>query len=271
MHHAQNAIEPPPTGTIERWAYDYITSERLADKLSPPAPPSEWMQAAPSLCIDRPGRPPELEVVLKGKKTPGPNAIKVPERRAILLHTFLHHELQAAELMCRALLAFPDTPLAFRKGLLGICLDEIRHMAMYGEHMADLGFTYGDFTVNDWFWLRVPNARTPTGFVAVMGLGFEGANLDHTARFAQQFRAAGDGAGARLQDHVSEEEIPHVAFGAHWFKHFAGDLTFERWRQALPAPLSPMVMRGKPLSHGARQRAGYSEAFLKELATWQPT
>ena len=66
---------------------------------------------------------------MRARKSPGPEAIRVPKRRAELLHTFLHHELQAAELMCWAILAFPETPEAFRLGLLGVARDEIRAAA----------------------------------------------------------------------------------------------------------------------------------------------
>lgn len=57
---------------------------------------------------------------------------------------------------------------------------------------------------------------TPAQFVVVLGVGFEGANLDHTLRFAERFRAIGDEAGARLQERVGEEEIPHVRFALRW-------------------------------------------------------
>lgn len=260
----------PPAGSIERWAHDYVTSTRLADKLSPPAPGSEWAEPESAFVLDVPGRPAELSIVARAGKTPGPDAIRDPSRRAQLLHTFLHHELQAAELMCRALLAFPETPRAFRRGLLNICLDEIRHMAMYGEHIASLGHAFGDFPVNDWFWQRVPSARTPASFVAVMGLGFEGANLDHTQRFAERFVRVGDRKGAHIQELVGEEEIPHVAFGAHWFRQFEKALSFEAWRRALPEPLSPILMRGRPLHRAARERAGFPTDFMSELERWQP-
>lgn len=265
-------LQLPPPGTVERWAYDYVTTDVLAAKLAPGPVPAEWAESSAGLWVpERPGRPEGFTAAQRGPKTPGRDALRVPERRAGLLHTFLHHELQAAELMCWAILAFPQTPRAFRKGLLGICQDEIRHMAMYGEHIAALGFEVGSFPVNDWFWQRVPAARTAAEFVAVMGLGFEGANLDHTQRFAARFRAVGDVEGARLQELVGQEEIPHVAFGAHWFAKLQGPLTFDSWQAALPAPLSPLLMRGRPLNRPARQQAGYPLTFLQELERWEPS
>lgn len=262
----------PKPGSVEHWALDYVTGSSLADKLQPPPPPRQWDPQAEPLRLRAPGRPAELRLAERGRRTPGKDALRKPERRAELLHTFLHHELQAAELMCRTVLAYPDAPRAFRQGLIHICQDELRHMRMYAGHLADLGFAFGDFEVNDWFWRRVPETTTPAQFVALMALGFEGANLDHTARFAALFRQAGDADGAVLQERVGEEEIPHVAFGVHWFQRLRGaPMDFDGWRRALPPPLSPILMRGKPLNVEARLRAGMSEDFLRELRDWQPT
>jgi uncharacterized ferritin-like protein (DUF455 family) len=263
--------QTPDQDSIERWALDYIQSESLAFKLSPPALPEHFSSAPISAQRVRPGRPPELRVVWDKYKAPkSAQALLSAQKRAHLLHTFLHHELQAAELMCWAILAFPETPLAFRRGLLGICQDEIRHMGMYAEHIQTLGFQVGAFAVRDWFWERAPGAASPVEFVALMGLGFEAGNLDHTARFAAMFREAGDLTGARLQELVGAEEIAHVAFGAHWFRAFTGSLSFSSWMSRLPSPLSPMVMRGKPLDREARNRAGLDDEFLNELEQWQP-
>ena len=268
--------EPPPEGSLEHWAYAYVTSVELAHKLRPPALPATFARAADAtalepLRIERPGRPPELGVTWDKYKAPKTaEALRDPRKRAHLLHTFLHHELQAAELMCWALLAFPDTPEGFRRGLLGICQDEIRHMRLYEQHIEALGFRVGEFAVRDWFWERAPQAASALEFVALMGLGFEAGNLDHTARFTRMFREAGDEAGAALQELVGEEEVSHVAFGAHWFRALSGGLTFEAWLGTLPRPLSPMVMRGKPLAREARKRAGLDDSFLDELERWQP-
>jgi uncharacterized ferritin-like protein (DUF455 family) len=262
----------PRANTLQRWAYDYVSSDVLAHKLGPEPTPSSALEdlAYPALRIAQPGRPPELRVSQQKIKAPRGGALRDPKKRAALLHTFFHHELQAAELMCWAVLAFPATPAVFKRGLIGICRDEIRHMHLYAAAIRGLGFELGDFSVRDWFWQRTPAAASPAAFLAVMGLGFEAGNLDHTQRFAQQFRALGDESAALLQELVAREEVPHVAFAAHWFRHFEGELSFARWCQQLPAPLSPMVMRGDPLDRAARRDAGMDEQFLEALSQWKP-
>lgn len=197
-------------------------------------------------------------------------ALRSTSKRAHLLHTFLHHELQAAELMCWAVLAFPGAPQAFRRGLTSICLDEIRHMGLYQAHLQCLGHDVGSFPVRDWFWQRAPSAQSPAQFVALMSIGFEGGNLDHAERFAAMFDEAGDPAAAALQRQIGREEIDHVAFGAHWFAYFSGGLQFAAWERALPAPLSPLLMRGTRLARAARSQAGLGPDFLDALERWQP-
>lgn len=259
-----------PTETVERWASDYIRTTELSHKLAPPPVPKTWTESPIAIRLDSPGRPSELVASTKKFKRPGPDAMRDPHRRAELLHTFFHHELQATELMCRALLLFADSELPFRRGLLKIALDEIRHMAAYQVHIEALGHRIGDFPVRDWFWERIPTADTPTRFVAALGIGFEGANLDHTQRFAEAFRSVGDEEGARLQERIGDEEVPHVHFAAHWLERWSGPLEFDRWRALLPRPLSPILMRGTPLDRARRSRAGMDSAFLDQLETWQP-
>ncbi len=275
MRPPTRASEPddaPEPGTVERWAFDYVTSGSLAHKLAPPPPPARWAREGASTDRRprdlRPGRPPELTPAERAPKTPRASALRDPRRRAQLLHTFFHHELQAAELMAWALLRFPEAPAEFRRGLLRICGDEIRHMSLYAAHLDTLGAPIGSFPVRDWFWERVPRARAPVDFVALLGVGFEGANLDHAARFAEAFEAAGDPEAARIQRVVGAEEVPHVRFAVTWFERWSGPLTLARWTAALPPPLTPIVMRGRPIAREARRRAGMQDAFVDALEAY---
>jgi uncharacterized ferritin-like protein (DUF455 family) len=261
-------ITPPRDNTVERWAWDYIHSQDLQFKRRPPTLPKEWEDAGLTRRLPAPARPGDLQVVDKAPKAPRRGALQHPRRRAEMFHTFLHHEMQAAELMCWALLAFPETPREFRRGLAGICLEEIRHLQLYDAYLQRAGVDFGDFPVRDWFWLRVPRCRTATEFVAVMGLGLEGGNLDHAQRYEEWFAAVDDHDAVRILTTVRSEEIRHVRFAAHWFRTFTGGLDFEVWRTNLPAPLTPHLMHGAQLNLADRTAAGFHEDFLEQLSRW---
>jgi len=255
---------------IHAWAERYILSTDLAFKLAPPKPPERFRDKPETLRLSGPGRPAELRAARRGERTPKPEALENSYYRARTLHAFWHHELQAAELMCWAILAFPDTPQEFKRGLLGICLDEIRHMGLYAEHIRRLGSDVGHFGVRDWFWKRVPSCRSAVEFVAVMGMGLEAANLEHAPNFAARFRQAGDELGAQIQERIGAEEVAHVGFATRWFSRWTGGCDFEAWARHLPPPLSPWVMHGQPIAHDARRRAGMPDTFVAALAAYVP-
>lgn len=255
---------------IETWAEQYVRSTDLGHKLAPPPPPKAFREHAQALRLAEPGRPAELRAARRGERTPKPEALDEPHYRARTLHAFLHHELQAAELMCWAILAFPEAEQEFRRGLLAICMDEIRHMALYAEHIETLGCQVGDFGIRDWFWKRVPSCESKLQFVAVMGMGLEAANLEYAASFAARFRRAGDEVGARIQERIAAEEVAHVGFATRWFGRWTGGCDFAEWSRLLPPPLSPWVMHGRPIANQARHRAGMSDAFLEALAAFVP-
>jgi hypothetical protein len=104
MPAAHPELTPPLLGTLERSAWDYVTTTSLAEKLSPPARARAFEAAAPARRIPAPGRPAEFRIADRGMRTRNATAtaLRSPDRRAQLFHTFLHHELQAAELMCWA-------------------------------------------------------------------------------------------------------------------------------------------------------------------------
>ena len=257
-----------PEGSVEAWAMDYLASEDFAAKKQPPPAGLFWEDAPPVRKVEAPGRDPKLELIQKTKRSIRASELGNAATRAKLMHTFLHHELQAAELMCWAIGAFPESPAAFRHGLLEICRDEIRHMCMYVEYLAAAGLSYGVFPVRDWFWERVPQVDSALGFVSLLGMGLEGGNLDHAKRFAAAFEAVGDHAGAGIHARILEEEIAHVRFALHWFREWTGGIDFETWRKQLVKPLSPSMFKGKVLNREARLLAGMNEAFLKELEDW---
>jgi uncharacterized ferritin-like protein (DUF455 family) len=258
----------PEPGSLERWALDYVQSVSLEHKLAPPPPPTAFEAAPTARHVPAPGRPPELRPARRRLEVP--DDLSAPGARAKLLHTFFHHELQAAELMCWALLRFASAEPAFRSGLVRICLDEVRHMNLYRQRIERLGYRIGDFGVRDWFWERVPSCTTEVAFVALMGMGLEGANLEHAPHFGQRLLAAGDAEAAAVQEQIAREELAHVRFAVFWFERWTEGQSFDVWREALPPPLSPLLMRGKQFDRRARLRAGMREEFVTALERWRP-
>ena len=259
----------PPSGTIEGWAFDLIRADTLDAKLNPLPPPAVWEQGAVARRLRAPVRPPELRLARRSAKTPKPGALQRVENRALLIHAFLHHEVQAAELLCWALLAFPDTPREFRSGLLSIALDELSHVELYRQHLAHLGFELSDFPVRDWFWERIPTCERPEQFCALMGIGLEGSNLDHAINFAHRFRQVGDEEGARIQERIAREEVAHVRFAVRWFRYWTKGIEFDRWAMELPEPLTPVLFRGKPLARKLRVAAGMPAEFIDALSAFK--
>lgn len=257
--------------SVERWCEDLVLATTIAGKLAPRVAPDtrrdeHWTAAAPPRRLERPGRPPEWRVTSRSPSAPRPAALRDPAARSRIFHTFVHHELQAAELFAWALLAFPHTPREFRAGLLRLCEEELAHLRLYLGLLRRDGGEFGREPVRDWFWQRVPTCATPESFVALQGLGLEGANLEHSARYAAALRGVGDEEAALVLEHVERDEIGHVAFAAHWFERFTGaPLDYDTWRAALPAPLTPAVLQGRPLNRAARRSAGLDDAFLARL------
>lgn len=264
-------LRPPPPGTLERWAWDYVATDVLSHKLSPPPLPradreDAWEPAPPSRRDLRPGRPSVLVPAAKKPKTPTGQQLRDPRKRALLLHVFLHHELQAAELFAWAMLTFVDAPRRLRLGWLKLLLDEARHMRLYEAELARLGHRVGDFPVRDWFWEHVPRCESPASFLALVGVGFEGGNLDHGARFATMLAEVGDHEAAAVEARVAEEEVAHVRFAVQWLAELGAPLAeLEDLARLLPPPLSPLVLRGRPLAREARLAAGLAPSLLDAL------
>jgi uncharacterized ferritin-like protein (DUF455 family) len=255
--------------SLEDWAIHYVLSVSLADKRTPP-PPGLDLGGLPYPVDIRPKRPPEFQITTDKPRSMKQGALENPKRRAEIVHKFWHHELQAAELMCWALLRFPDEPAELRRGLMRICRDEIRHMGLYEEHLGRLGYELGSFPVRDWFWERATTCPNIVSFLAFIGMGLEGANLEHTERFGGWFRAVSDERGAEIQDQVGREEVAHVRFATRWFRHFTGDVNFDEWLNALPPPISPLLLRGKKLRWDLREKAEMPRPFLERLESWEP-
>jgi uncharacterized ferritin-like protein (DUF455 family) len=259
--------------TARRYAHAIVTSDTLAGKLVPPAPELALEDPEPPLRLAAPGRPPELAIVAgRSARVPPIAGMPDPQQRARILHALANHELQAIELFAWALLAFPDAPLAFRRGLLAILGDEQRHLGLYRARLDALGVAFGSQPVTGHFWNKLDHFGTPLEFVCAMGLTFENANLDFAGDYAAAARACGDDATAAALAQVHEDEIAHVHFAWVWLHKFAGDRDpWDVYTTTVQFPLGPRRARGAILDVDARRRAGFSEDFIAALGAVAPT
>ncbi|MDB4961575.1 MAG: hypothetical protein JWP01_1574 [Myxococcales bacterium] len=255
------------------YALAIVTSETLDGKLTPPPSELALEDPGPALRITAPGRPLELAIVPgRSAKVPPLAGMSDPNQRARILHALANHELQAIELFAWALLAFPDAPLAFRRGLVAIVADEQRHLGLYRERLAAHGVAFGDLPVTGHFWNKLDHLSSPLEFVCAMGLTFENANLDFAGDYAIAARACGDHATAAALDQVHTDEIRHVHFSWVWLKRLAGDTDpWQAYLDHVKFPLGPRRARGARFDRDARRRAGFDEAFIDALAAIAPT
>jgi uncharacterized ferritin-like protein (DUF455 family) len=255
---------------IRALAEAVLLSADLDAKLSAAA--ETWTDADPGPAVRHalPARAENLQFAARRAAPAMPKfgALIDPAKRALAHHILANHELQALEVMAWVLLAFPDAPPEFRRGMVEIMRDEQRHTRMHVERAERLGLHFGDRPVNCYIWVKAQAFRAPLEYVCGLPLMFEGRNLDHTLEFADAFDRASDARSAALMRTIHRDEIRHVAFGYEWLtKLKPPHLTeWEAFSQNLHWPLRPAKARGTQYQREARLAAGMSPEFVDRLA-----
>lgn len=203
---------------------------------------------------------------------PRSGAFSDPARRGVAHHIMANHELQAVEVMTFVLLAFPDAPPEFRRGLVRIIDDEQRHTRMHAERCAELGVPFGSLPVNCYIWKKAQAFTSVLDYLAGLPLTFEGRNLDHTLEFAAAFEAAGDERSAAVMRAIHRDEIEHVRFGIDWLRRLKppGDSDWDVFQRHLKWPLRPSKARGDVFHAAPRLNAGLSPEFVAALRETGP-
>ncbi len=259
---------------LREYAESIIAATTLAGKLAPP--PADLVDTEPgkAIRIDAPQRPENLAIAdARAVKVPPIKGMQDISQRRRILHALANHELQAAELFAWMLLAFPDEPASFRRGLLGILVEEQEHCQLYLDRLAAFGGAFGDYPVTGHFWHRIADVKTPIDFLCVMGLTFENANLDFAGDYARAARDVGDEETALAIDKVHEEEIRHVAFAWRWLVKWKPETEscWETYVRTIEYPLSASRARGNVLDREARVQAAFDEEFISNLESCRAT
>ena len=253
---------------IRKWATRILSADTLEEKLLTPDLLTDHTPG-PAYFWDIPTRPKGMEFKRHSKeeKLPAFQDHKDPEKRAACLHRFAGHELLAVEIMAYALIAFPEAPRHFRRGLANTLQEEQEHVRLYIKRLSELGVQFGDMPLYRHFWSYVPYLRSPIEYVSTMSLTFEMANLDFAPMYRQSFARNGDSLSAELMQRILDDEIAHVSFGYQWLKKMKneGESDWDAWRASAPAPLTIKRARGFLVHEEPRKAAGIPDSWIAQL------
>ena len=254
---------------LREFAERILLSESLDEKLTRAA--KSWTDERPGEAWrpERPARSVELRFAARrtAPTMPKPGAFKEVKKRAIAHHIMANHELQALEVMAWVLVAFPEAPAEFRRGMIDVMLDEQRHTRLHIERSEALGLRFGELPVNSYIWQKAQQFESVLDYLAGLPLVFEGANLDHTLEFAALFEQAGDDRSAAIMRAIHHDEIHHVAFGLEWLRKLKSpeQSEWDAFQSHLKWPLRAEKARGDVFQKEARRAAGMSEEFIERL------
>jgi uncharacterized ferritin-like protein (DUF455 family) len=234
--------------------------------------PIEWDSWQSFELPKAPGRVGKLAFSDLQLKFPKAARFNEDDKKAMALHSFANHELLAIEMMAAAVLIYPhhnDEDVRFKKGIVTALKDEQKHLALYIGRLNELGYEFGDFPLNDFFWRQMEKLKTPAEYTAMMALTLEAANLDFAQYYASVFRTVGDEKSAAILDIVLEDEISHVAFGAHWMKRWRQDKKlWDYYREVLPGPITPARSRGLHYDPSIHAKAMNDDEFVAALTAF---
>ncbi|MBS0626390.1 MAG: DUF455 family protein [Verrucomicrobia bacterium] len=253
---------------LRDWALRILSADTLEEKLLDPGDLTDE-NPGPPVHFNEPIRPVGMGFHKRSKeqKLPPFQLHGSGENRAICLHRFAGHELLAVEIMAYALVAFPDAPKAFRKGVVHTLKEEQSHVKLYIKRMEELGLRFGDLPLYRHFWNHVPHLTSPIRYVSVMSLTFEMANLDFAPLYGKSFSHFGDTESAALMGKILEDEIRHVSFGYRWLLRFKNETEkpWDAWVSSLTPLLNPKRAKGFILYEEHRKMAGVDDMWIQQL------
>ena len=253
--------------SYHEYAYQILLGTTLDDKLINTA--IDWSSWKCFELPKLPGRSGRLGFSDLQFKFPKKNHLKDDDKKAMALHSFANHELLAIEMMASAILIYPhhdEESIRFKRGIVTALKDEQKHLSLYISRLNELGYEFGDFPLNDFFWRQMEKLKTPSEYLAVMALTFEAANLDFAQYYSKVFAEFGDQRTSSILQTVLEDELSHVSFGAHWLKKWRQNKElWDYYRELLPWPMTPARGKGIGFDIGLHQKAMNDENFVKNL------
>ena len=212
-----------------------------------------------------PGRPPRPLLVPHTQLQRG--SLATPRGHAALLHAVVHIEFNAINLALDAIWRFAGMPDEYYRDWAQVAREEACHFQLMRDHLATLGFAYGDFPAHDALWQMT--GRTAGDVLARMALvprTLEARGLDASPPMQAKLRGIGDARGVAILEIILRDEIGHVATGNRWYRWLCGraGLDPDAHYAVLAAGYQAPRMN-PPFNEQARLRAGFTAQELARL------
>ena len=217
-----------------------------------------------------PGRPAKPELVLP-REVPRRSPY-TPDGHAALIHSIAHIEFNAINLALDAVWRFAEMPASYYLDWLRVAQEEAKHFSLLSDHLAGLGYAYGDFPAHDGLWTMAENTRLDvTARMALVPRTLEARGLDATPIIQAKLRKVGSSAALEavaILEVILREEVGHVAIGNHWYHWLCERSCLDSqqfYAQASNRYGGPSLK--PPFNLEARRRAGFSQQELDALPT----
>ncbi len=254
-------------------AKQILFSADLDEKLQFDELDRSFKKFTPISIPDNPGRSKKHEFSDKRVKFPKKTSLHLPDKKALALHSFANHELQALEMMAAGILLFPtetEEDHKFKLGIMNTIQDEKKHFILYRKRMNELGADFGDYPIGNFFWKQLAKIQNKTQYYTFVALTLEAANLDFAKYYSEVFSSIEDHKTAKILDIVYEDEISHVAVGRKWLDKWRGDKDlWQYFLENLPELITPARSKGMIFDREGRKKAGLDAGFIESVANYR--
>jgi uncharacterized ferritin-like protein (DUF455 family) len=216
----------------------------------------------------QPGRPARPVLVLP-KEVPRRSPYTA-EGHAALLHSIAHIEFNAINLALDAAWRFAGMPEAYYRDWLRVAFEESQHFSLLRDHLAGLGYAYGDFPAHDGLWTMAENTRHDVSArMALVPRTLEARGLDATPIIQAKLRKVASVPALQaveILDTILREEVGHVAIGNHWYHWLCqrDGLDSAAFHAQVAAQCGGPSLK-PPFNLAARKLAGFTQAELDAL------
>jgi uncharacterized ferritin-like protein (DUF455 family) len=193
--------------------------------------------------------------------------LNTPRGHAALVHSIVHIEKNAIDLALDICWRFTGMPDAFYRDWLRVAVEEAYHFTLLREHLATLGFEYGDFPAHNGLWDMAERTRGDIlARVALVPRTLEARGLDASPAVKTKLVSIGDLRAGAILDIILRDEIGHVAVGNRWYAFLCEQRGLDpvaTYAELMVRYEAPRLK--KPFNLSARRAAGFTDAELVAL------